>query len=89
VMIPSQGDAAGAETIVALPRSAGGLSRSRRWAGVVVAALGLPLLTVALVSLRSELAVGSMLLIYLLAVVVVAVVGGVGRRCSRRWPRSC
>ena len=69
--------AAGAAPIVALPRSAGGLSRSRRWAGGLVAGLGLPLLTIALVSVRSSLAVESMLLIYLLAVVVVAVVGGV------------
>jgi K+-sensing histidine kinase KdpD len=75
--IQPRADAAVAGPIVALPRSAGGLSRSRRWAGVVVAAVGLPLLTMALVSARSSLAVGSMLLIYLLAVVLVAVVGGV------------
>src|SRR5664280_2683242 len=63
--------------IVTLPRSAGGLSRSRRWAGVLVAGLGLPLLTVALVSVRSSLVAQSMLMIYLLAVVVVAAIGGV------------
>jgi len=39
--------------------------------------LGLPLLTIALVAVRSSLAVDSSLLIYLLAVVVVAVIGGV------------
>jgi len=43
----------------------------------VVAGLGLPLLTIALVSIRSSLAIESFLMIYLLAVVVVAVVGGV------------
>jgi K+-sensing histidine kinase KdpD len=42
-----------------------------------MAALGLPLLTIALMDFRSSVAVESMLLIYLLAVVVVAVVGGV------------
>jgi len=44
---------------------------------VLVAGLGLPLLTVLLISLRSSLAVQSMLMIYLLSIVVVAVVGGV------------
>jgi K+-sensing histidine kinase KdpD len=73
-----RGDAPSAGPIVALRRSTGGLSRSRHWAGVVVATVGLPLLTLTLVPVRSSLAVGSMLLIYLLAVVVVAVVGGVG-----------
>jgi K+-sensing histidine kinase KdpD len=63
--------------IETLPRPAGGLSRSRRWAGVLVAGLGLPLLTGALVPARSSLAVESMLMIYLLTVVVVAVLGGV------------
>jgi len=69
--------ATGVGPIVALPRPTGGLSRSRRGAGVVVAGVGLPLLTIALVSIRSSLATESFLMIYLLAVVVVAVVGGV------------
>jgi len=64
------------EPIVTLPRSAGGLSRSRRLSGLLVAGLGLPLLTTALVTVRSSLAVESMLMIYLLAVVVVAAIGG-------------
>ena len=71
------GDVAPAVPIVALRPSAGGLSRSRRAAGLLIVALGLPLLTIVLVGVRSSLAVESMLLIYLLAVVVVAVVGGV------------
>jgi K+-sensing histidine kinase KdpD len=54
-----------------------GLSRSRRVAGLAVATLGLPLLTSTLVTLRGALAVGSILLIYLLAVVAVAVLGGI------------
>jgi K+-sensing histidine kinase KdpD len=73
----SPGDVAPAVPIVALRPSAGGLSRSRRRAGLLIAALGLPLLTIVLVAARPNLAVGSMLLFYLLAVVVVAVVGGV------------
>jgi K+-sensing histidine kinase KdpD len=66
-----------AEPIETLPRPAGGLSRLRRRAGLLAAFLGLPLLTIALVSVRSSLAAGSTLMIYLLAVVVVAAVGGV------------
>jgi K+-sensing histidine kinase KdpD len=65
------------EPIETMPRSTGGLSRSRRLAGLLVAGLGLPLLTVSLVSVRSSLAPESMLMIYLLAVVVVAVIGGI------------
>ncbi len=74
--IPARDVAAGASPIVALPRYTGGLSRTRRWSGVLVAVLGLPLLTIALVPVRSSLAAESKLLIYLLAVVVVAVLGG-------------
>jgi K+-sensing histidine kinase KdpD len=77
VRMPARDIAAGASPIVALPRYTGGLSRTRRWSGVLVAGLGLPLLTIALVSVRSSLAAESKLLIYLLAVVVVAVLGGV------------
>jgi len=69
-------DLAGAEPITSLPRSTGGLSRSRRWTGLLVAALGLPLLTISMITVRSSLAIESFLLIYLLAVVVVAAVGG-------------
>ena len=77
VRIPPRAVPAGAGPIVALPRYTGGLSRTRRWSGVLVAGLGLPLLTIALVSVRASLAAESKLLIYLLAVVVVAVLGGV------------
>lgn len=59
-----------------LPPPAAGLSAGRRWAGVVVAALGLPLLTLGLDALLDELRLGTLLLIYLLAVVVVAAIGG-------------
>ncbi|MEE6295676.1 sensor histidine kinase [Georgenia wangjunii] len=42
----------------------------------MLAAAGLPLATVALAAARAELALGSLLLIYLLAVVVIAALGG-------------
>jgi K+-sensing histidine kinase KdpD len=67
----------GAGPIETLPPAAGGLSPARRWAGILVAGLGLPLLTVVLVAARPSLAAESYLMIYLLAVVIVAVIGGV------------
>jgi K+-sensing histidine kinase KdpD len=54
----------------------GGLSRSRRRAGLLLALVGLPLITVSLLLVRGSLGLDSILLIYLLAVVVVSVVGG-------------
>jgi two-component system sensor histidine kinase KdpD len=54
----------------------GGLSPRRQALGAAVAALGLPVLTVALVPLRDELAVESVLLLYLLVVVATAAIGG-------------
>jgi len=61
----------------ALPALTGGLTPRRRAAGLGVAALLLPLLTVLGTSLRGGLGLGSNLLLSLLAVVVVSVVGGV------------
>ena len=66
-------DATGA-ALAALPR--GGLSRQRRATGLVLGVVGLPVLTWVLVLLRDVLARESVLLMYLLAVVVIAVVGG-------------
>lgn len=54
-----------------------GLSAARRWSGLALAGLGVPMLTLVLVDLRGNLALGSMLLLYLLAVVVVCVLGGI------------
>ncbi len=51
-------------------------SRRRRVTGFTVTAVGLPLLTAALMPFRGGLAEGSLLLVYLLAVVGVAVLGG-------------
>jgi K+-sensing histidine kinase KdpD len=61
-----------------LPAASGGLSTRRRVAGFALAAAGLPALTVGLVALRSQLSLESVLLLYTLAVVMVAVVGGAG-----------
>ncbi len=63
----------------ALPRGVAGLSTRRRWAGFVVGLVALPALTAVLVTRRGELSLGSVLLLYLLAVVMVAAVGGL-------WP---
>jgi len=59
------------------PLPTGGLVPARRWAGLGLAAAGLPVLTAILVGLRDHLALESVLLLYLLAVVVVAVLGGI------------
>lgn len=53
-----------------------GLSRTRRATALGLALVGVPVLTAALVTGRGTLGLDSVLLIYLLAVVVVAVVGG-------------
>src|SRR5215475_7605779 len=59
------------------PRSA--LPAHRRIAGFAIAIAGLPLLTLLLASLRSELSLNSDMLVFLAWVVIVALVGGV-------WP---
>jgi len=61
----------------ALPALTGGLTPRRRAAGLGVAAVLLPLLTVLGTTLRGQLGLGSDLLLSLLAVVVVSVIGGV------------
>jgi len=61
-----------------LPRMGGALSAKRRVAGFLLAILGGPLLTWALVSVRSEESIVSDVLSYQLLVVVVALVGGAG-----------
>ena len=57
-------------------RRANGLPAQRRALGFACGIVGLPLLTAALLPVRGSLAEGSFLLVYLLAVVGVAVVGG-------------
>jgi two-component system, OmpR family, sensor histidine kinase KdpD len=60
----------------ALSGLSGGLGRRRLLAAGVILAAGLPLLTVALVAGQQRLSLADDLLIYLVAVVAVAVVGG-------------
>jgi two-component system sensor histidine kinase KdpD len=60
----------------ALPHPAAGLSPRRRFAGLAIAIVGLPVLTLVLERSSSSFALGSLLLLYLLAVVIIAAVGG-------------
>ena len=62
-----------------LPRLSRGLTVRRRLTGAALAVVLLPVLTVALTQLRSEFTLPSQSLFYLLAVVVIALVGGL-------WP---
>jgi two-component system, OmpR family, sensor histidine kinase KdpD len=59
-----------------LPRSRGGLTLRRRLAGYLLAAVLCPLLTLMLAGLRGQLNLTSDVLAFLVAVVVVALVGG-------------
>ncbi len=59
-----------------LPRSRGGLTLRRRLMGYALAVVLSPLLTLALVSLRGELNLTSDVLAFLVAVILVALVGG-------------
>jgi two-component system sensor histidine kinase KdpD len=62
---------------VAPPRApVGGLGRRRHVTGAIVALLGLPLLTLLLDSTRETFSLEGQVLLYLLAVVAVAVIGG-------------
>ncbi|MFD1718741.1 sensor histidine kinase [Georgenia deserti] len=54
----------------------GGVAPARRITAVVLIVVALPLTTVATVALRDAFALGSLLLLYLLAVVVIAAIGG-------------
>jgi two-component system, OmpR family, sensor histidine kinase KdpD len=55
---------------------AGGLTRRRRLAGLALAVAGLPLLTLLLANLRGQLSLTSDILLFLVAVVAVALAGG-------------
>ncbi|MEV0133163.1 ATP-binding protein, partial [Dactylosporangium sp. NPDC050688] len=61
------------------PVTTGGLSRRRRLSGLLLAVLGLPLLTAGLDALRGELTLPSDILAYLMLTVAVALLGGL-------WP---
>jgi two-component system sensor histidine kinase KdpD len=59
-----------------LPKLGSGLTARRRLQGALVAAIGLPVLTLALTRLQAGLNLSSEILLYLLLVVGVALVGG-------------
>ena len=59
-----------------LPRSRGGLTLRRRLAGYALAVILCPLLTLMLASLRGQLNLTSDVLVFLVAVIAVALVGG-------------
>jgi len=63
-------------TPLALRRRPSGISGRRRAIAVLVAFVALPLVTIVLAQLRSQLSLPSELLIYLLVVVAVAAIGG-------------
>lgn len=67
------------ERVDSLPRAGSGLTAARRGWGLALAVVGLPLLTALLVALQDRIALATVLLLYLLAVVLVSVVGGL-------WP---
>jgi two-component system sensor histidine kinase KdpD len=59
-----------------LPRVTGGLNRARRLAGLVIALVLLPVLAIIGAHWRGSITLASEMLLFLLAVVVVSVVGG-------------
>jgi two-component system sensor histidine kinase KdpD len=60
----------------ALPRVTGGLDRPRKLAGYALAVALMPLLTLALANLRNDVNLTSDVLVFLAAVIAVALVGG-------------
>lgn len=61
---------------VALGVVRGGVARGRQVTGLALAVLGLPVVSGLLLVARDEIALGSVLLVYLLGVVVISAVGG-------------
>ncbi|MEI4278763.1 sensor histidine kinase [Klenkia terrae] len=59
-----------------LPPLTGALTARRRWAGLVLALVGVPTVTAVCLLLGSALSLASVLLVFLLLVVAVALVGG-------------
>ena len=59
-----------------LPQLTGGLTARRRWYGLALTLIGLPLLTLGVDLVRGDIALSSVLLLFLGFVVVVALVGG-------------
>ena len=59
-----------------LPPLTGALTARRRWLGVALAVVGVPVTTVACLAAEAALSLASVLLVFLLLVVAVALVGG-------------
>ncbi|MCZ2810128.1 DUF4118 domain-containing protein [Modestobacter sp. VKM Ac-2979] len=62
-----------------LPRSQGALTARRRWLGLLLAVVGVPVLAVTCVAAQAALSLASVLLLFILLVMAVAIVGGL-------WP---
>ncbi|MCQ4044769.1 DUF4118 domain-containing protein [Streptantibioticus rubrisoli] len=78
VHIVTHEQAAGAATpLLRLPHPIRGIGSRRYWSAMAAAALLLPALTAVLVVLRGHLGLASDLVLYMLAIVVIALVGGV------------
>ena len=67
---------AGGKWTVRLPGRAGGLTARRRWYGLALTVIGLPLLTILTYQSGQSLALSTVLLLFLALVVLVALVGG-------------
>ncbi|MCO7219570.1 ATP-binding protein [Klenkia sp. PcliD-1-E] len=61
-----------------LPPLTGALTARRRWAGLALAVAGIPVVTAACLAAGTALSLASVLLVFLLLVVAVALVGGLG-----------
>jgi two-component system sensor histidine kinase KdpD len=64
------------EPAVGKPRRSSELPRSRRMTGLLLAAIGLPLLTILLTALRDSVDLSAVLLLYLALTVAVTAIGG-------------
>ncbi|HEY8717485.1 sensor histidine kinase [Pengzhenrongella sp.] len=61
-----------------LPRAGNRLPAKRRWTGLAIALVGLPALTAVLSVPTDTLALGTVLMLYIMVVVLTAAVGGIG-----------
>ncbi len=74
-----------------LPPLTGALTPRRRWAGLALAVAGIPAVTAACLAAGSALSLASVLLVFLLLVVAVALVGGLWPAllaAGRGWSRT-
>ncbi|MCZ0983201.1 DUF4118 domain-containing protein [Streptomyces diastatochromogenes] len=76
VLVVTHEHAAGASSPLRLPRRTRATGPRRFWTAVLMMVAGLPALTLALAALRAHVDLSFVLVLYLLAVVVIALVGG-------------